>query len=112
MKCFFIFFSKTIGYTISFFSYSTSIGKCYFIEDIYVKPDYRKHGVGHLLFQENIKYALDHGCKQLNLHVLDWNTPAVNFYQKLGGQDMTTQKGVEFHRFNCEGMKNLLEFCA
>lgn len=74
-----------------------------------MKPDYRKHGVGRLLIQENTKYALAHNCKQLNLHVLDWNTPAINFYKKMGGQDLTTNKGVEFQRFNCDGMKKILE---
>uniref|UniRef100_A0A336MCI2 CSON015161 protein n=2 Tax=Culicoides sonorensis TaxID=179676 RepID=A0A336MCI2_CULSO len=103
---------KIIGYTIAFFSYSSSIGKCYFIEDIYVKPEYRKLGVGHSLFKINVQYAFDNNCKQLNLHVLDWNKPAISFYQKNGGIDWTNERGVEFHRFDSETMRNLLKISS
>lgn len=103
-------FSEIIGYTIAFFTYSTTLGKCYFIEDIYVKQEYRKDGVGQKLLRENIKSALDSGCKQLNLHVLDWNSPAINFYKKNGAIDLTCDKGIQFYRFDRKKMDDLLKF--
>ncbi|XP_063696700.1 thialysine N-epsilon-acetyltransferase-like [Culicoides brevitarsis] len=101
--------SKIIGYSIAFFSYSKILGKTYFLEDIYVKNEYRKLGVGGMLFKENVNFALAEGCKQLNLHVLDWNNPAINFYKKLHAEDLTTEKGVQFVRFDKNRMENLMK---
>lgn len=69
------------------------------MEDLYVKPDYRKQGVGRMLFHAVAKNAKETNCKRLELHVLDWN-PAREFYEKLGGQNLTNAEGWHYCRFD------------
>ena len=71
-----------IGLSFYWIRYSTWKGKFLFLEDFVIKKEYRNQGVGSKLFEETIKI-----CKKLNLNgmtwqVLDWNTPAINFYKK------------------------------
>lgn len=96
-----------VGYSISFFSYSTWQGKSYFLEDLYVKPDYRKLGIGEKLFTENAKFALGENCKRFDFHVLAWN-PAKTFYEKLGATNLTEKENWEFFRLNQSEMERLV----
>lgn len=96
-----------IGFTISFFSYSTWQGKSYFLEDLYVKPDYRKMGVGKKLFVENVKFANVENCSRFEFHVLNWN-PAKKFYEKLGASNLSASEGWEFYRLNTKNMEQIL----
>lgn len=98
---------KLIGYTISFNSYSTWQGKTYFLEDIYVRPQYRKLGVGKLLFVQNVKFALEQKSCRFDFHVLNWN-PAKKFYEALGAKNLTASEGWEFFRLYEEEMLSLL----
>lgn len=98
---------KLIGYTISFHSYSTWQGKTYFLEDIYVRPQYRKLGVGKSLFTENVKFALSQNCCRFDFHVLNWN-PAKKFYESLGAQNLTASEGWEFFRLYEKEMNSLV----
>ena len=73
---------EIIGLSFYFVRYSTWKGKFLFLEDFVIKEEYRRQGVGSILFEETIKI-----CKKLNMNgmcwqVLDWNTPAINFYKK------------------------------
>lgn len=98
--------SKLVGYSIGFFSYSTWQGKSFFLEDIYVKPEYRKLGVGKKLFTANVKFAIEENCRRFDLHVLNWN-PAKQFYESLGSTNLTAKEGWEFFRLNRSEMENL-----
>lgn len=98
---------QLIGYTISFFSFSTWQGKSYFLEDIYVKPDHRKTGVGKKLFVENVKFAKAEDCSRFDFHVLNWN-PAKKFYEKLGAVNLSASEGWEFYRLNSKIMEQIL----
>lgn len=98
--------SKLIGYTISFFSYSTWQGKSYFLEDIYVRPEFRKSGVGKKLFATNVKFALEQSCVRFDFHVLSWN-PAKTFYEALGATNLTAKEGWEFYRLTSIEMERL-----
>lgn len=98
--------SKLVGYTIGFFSYSTWQGKSFFLEDIYVKPDCRKTGIGKKLFTTNVKFAIEENCKRFDFHVLNWN-PAKKFYESLGATNLTAMEGWEFYRLNQTEMKHL-----
>jgi len=74
--------NEIIGLSFYWIRYSTWKGKFLFLEDFVIKQEYRNKGVGSQLFEETIKI-----CKKLNLNgmiwqVLDWNTPAINFYKK------------------------------
>ena len=99
--------NQLIGYTISYFSYSTWQGKSYFLEDLYVKPNYRKSGIGKKLFMENIKFANVENCSRFDFHVLNWN-PAKKFYEKLGASNLSASEGWEFYRFNTKNMEQIL----
>jgi len=71
-----------IGFALCYFRYSTWKGKCLYLEDLYVIEDYRKKGVGQLLFNEVIELAKKEECKRVNWQVLEWNDPAIKFYEK------------------------------
>lgn len=73
-----------IGFALHYTSYSTWKGKCLYLEDFYVIPEYRKHGVGSMLFEETINIAKSIKAKRLDWQVLDWNEIAINFYNKQG----------------------------
>lgn len=98
--------SKLAGYTIGFFSYSTWQGKSFFLEDIYVRPEYRKFGIGTKLISANAQFALDENCVRFDFHVLNWN-PAKKFYEGLGSTNLTEKEGWEFYRLNVKEMQTL-----
>lgn len=56
------------------------------LEDIYVRPEHRGGGVGHALFARVAAVAVARGCSRLDWTVLDWNEPALGFYEKLGAE--------------------------
>lgn len=73
---------KVIGFALYYTSYSTWKGKCLYLEDFFVKEEYRKLGVGSMLFKDIIKIAEKSNSKRLDWQVLDWNEPAISFYKK------------------------------
>lgn len=77
---------EIIGFFIAYTSYSTWNGKCLYLEDLYVQEAYRRHGVGKMLFDELIAEAKKRKVKRLDWQVLDWNAPAIKFYEKIGAR--------------------------
>jgi GNAT superfamily N-acetyltransferase len=75
-----------IGIALYYFKYSTWKGKTLFLEDLIVKNEYRRFGAGRLLFIEICKIAKDHKCRRMDWQVLDWNTPAIEFYKKFNAR--------------------------
>jgi GNAT superfamily N-acetyltransferase len=76
---------QPIGFAVYFFSYSTWLGrKGLYLEDLYVAPQQRGVGAGKQLLRHLAKIAYDSGCGRLEWSVLDWNEPAIKFYQSLG----------------------------
>lgn len=73
---------KVIGIALFYMTFSTWKGKCLYLEDFYVQPDYRKFGVGQLLFDAYLAEAKALGAKQTKWQVLDWNEVGLNFYKK------------------------------
>uniref|UniRef100_A0A1B0CI92 Putative diamine acetyltransferase n=2 Tax=Lutzomyia longipalpis TaxID=7200 RepID=A0A1B0CI92_LUTLO len=100
---------KPIGYAICFFSFSTWEGKSLFLEDIYIRPQYRQQKAGWKLFREVVKFARSTNCARLDLHVLEWNSPARNFYKKMGGIDLTVAEKWNLVRFDKNVMENILK---
>ena len=74
--------NSIIGFALYYVSYSTWKGKSLFLEDLFVLPEFRKEGVGGLLFDEVIETAKRWGVKRMDWQILDWNEPALNFYKK------------------------------
>jgi GNAT superfamily N-acetyltransferase len=58
------------------------------LEDFFVLPEYRRHGIGERMFRHIARIAVDRGCSRFNWTALDWNTPALNFYAKMGAEAM------------------------
>uniref|UniRef100_A0A452UQ65 Spermidine/spermine N1-acetyltransferase family member 2 n=2 Tax=Ursus TaxID=9639 RepID=A0A452UQ65_URSMA len=90
-----------------YFTYSTWKGRNVYLEDIYVTPEYRGQGIGSKIIQKVAQVALDQGCSQFRLAVLDWNHRAVALYKALGAQDLTETEGWHAFRFEGEAMRKL-----
>lgn len=74
------------GMALGFWRYSTWKGPTYHLEDLVVDAAYRGRGLGGLLFRTVAEHAAAHGAQRLHWEVLDWNTPAVRFYESLGAE--------------------------
>jgi len=73
---------KIIGFALYFTNYSTWKGKCLYLEDFYVLPEYRGTGIGSRLFDAVVEIAQKSGVKRMDWQVLEWNEPAIKFYEK------------------------------
>ncbi len=71
-----------VGMTLSYDYFSTWNGKGFYLEDFYVQPDYRRFGLGKILFDQFLSDARERGSKIVKWQVLDWNEPAIKFYEK------------------------------
>ncbi|XP_047613240.1 thialysine N-epsilon-acetyltransferase isoform X1 [Phacochoerus africanus] len=143
-----------VGYGLYYFIYSTWTGRNIYLEDIYVKPEYRGtgqdwggkkssphrpphllplncslwsflipfnsdnpsfcfflptsgQGIGSKIIKKVAEVALDNGCSQFRLAVLDWNKRAVDLYKALGARDLTEAEGWHSFRFEGEAMREL-----
>lgn len=75
------------GYITFYFSYSTFLAKpTLYLEDIFVREEYRKQGLGKALFDFCRKEAESRGCGRIDWTVLTWNKPSIEFYEKQGGR--------------------------
>ena len=78
---------EPIGHAIFFMNYSTWLGKYgIFLEELYITPAKRGIGAGKALLQHVAGIAVDRGCGRFEWNVLDWNTPAIEFYESLGAK--------------------------
>jgi GNAT superfamily N-acetyltransferase len=71
-----------VGMALYYFKYSTWKGKCLFLEDIIVTESQRGKGLGKLLFDKVVQVAKNMKVRRMEWQVLDWNTPAIEFYKK------------------------------
>lgn len=78
---------KPAGFALFFHNFSTFLGKPgLYLEDLYVKPELRGQGVGRKLLAHLARLAISRGCGRFEWAVLDWNEPAIRFYQSLGAR--------------------------
>ncbi|XP_015992555.2 diamine acetyltransferase 2 isoform X1 [Rousettus aegyptiacus] len=96
-----------VGYGLYYFIYSTWKGRNIYLEDIYVKPEYRGQGIGSKIIKKVAEVALDKGCSQFRLAVLDWNKRAMDLYKALGAQDLTEAEGWHSFCFKGDSMREL-----
>ena len=73
---------KLCGYAIYYNSYSTWKGRALYLEDIFVRKEFRNKGIGEKLFMQVINIAIKRNANRLDWQVLKWNTSAINFYKK------------------------------
>ncbi|MGD0800620.1 MAG: GNAT family N-acetyltransferase [Terracidiphilus sp.] len=95
---------QTAGYAIYFFNYSTWVGPGIYLEDLFVEPELRGLGIGKLLFQQVAAIATERGCQRLQWAVLDWNTPAIEFYRAMDAEFLDEWRNV---RMSGEALKLL-----
>ncbi|KFZ38705.1 GCN5 family acetyltransferase [Shewanella mangrovi] len=78
---------EPVGFAVFFYNYSTWLGKHgLYLEDLYVSPEYRGIGAGKTLIRHLAKLAVEKGCGRFEWNVLDWNEPAIKFYQSIGAK--------------------------
>jgi len=78
-----------VGFALFFHNFSTFEGKPgIYLEDLFVAPEARGSGAGKALLAALAGLALERGCARLEWSVLDWNTPAIDFYRSLGARPM------------------------
>jgi len=75
---------EIVGYVTHFFAYYTWIGKSLYMDDLYVKEEFRGHGIGTGLINKVIEYAKTTNCQKVKWQVSEWNKPAIEFYKSLG----------------------------
>ncbi len=77
------------GFALYFWNYSTWQGKPgLYLEDLFVRPRFRGKGIGKALLVHLARVAVKNNCGRLVWQVLDWNTPAIEFYKSLGAETM------------------------
>lgn len=75
------------GYAICFYNFSTWLGQYgIFLEDLYITPDYRGCGAGKAMLQHLAQKAVAENCGRFEWNVLDWNQPAIDFYESFGAK--------------------------
>ncbi len=77
------------GFALFFHNFSTWLGqRGLYLEDLFVRPEYRGRGVGQVLMAYLARLAVERDCGRFEWAVLDWNTPAIDFYRRLGAVGM------------------------
>lgn len=73
---------RIVGFALFYTNYSTWKGKCLYLEDFFVLPEFRRDGIGSKLFDAVVQVAHERGVRRMDWQVLEWNEPALNFYRK------------------------------
>jgi GNAT superfamily N-acetyltransferase len=78
------------GFALYFFNFSTFVGRPgLYLEDLFVRPALRSHGIGRGLLRALARIARARDCGRMEWAVLDWNAPALRFYKSLGARPLT-----------------------
>ena len=81
---------KEIGFALFFHNFSTFLGRAgIYLEDLYVKPEYRGKGYGKAILKQLVSIAVERKCGRLEWWCLDWNQPSIDFYRSLGAEPMS-----------------------
>lgn len=87
---------QPIGFAVYFFNYSTWQGRRgLYLEDLYVSPEYRGSGAGKALLRHLARIAVTGGCGRFEWSVLDWNEPAIKFYESIGAKAKSEWVGYQ-----------------
>jgi GNAT superfamily N-acetyltransferase len=99
--------AEPAGFALFFHNFSTFLGqRGLYLEDLFVKPEWRGHGVGKRLLVHLAGIALQRNCGRFEWAVLDWNEPAIQFYRRLGAQPL---HDWSIFRVSGESLKRLAE---
>jgi len=98
---------RPVGYAVYFYNYSTWLGRNgIWLEDVYVTPAFRGRGAGKALLRHVAQIAVAENCGRFEWSVLDWNTPAIEFYGSLGA---TPLDEWTIHRVTGAALRKLAE---
>ena len=90
---------RPVGYAIYFFTYSTFLAQpTLYLEDLFVRPEARRHGLGGALLGALAEHAVRAGCGRMEWAALTWNRLAIDFYERLGARTLE-----EWRTFRLEG---------
>lgn len=96
---------EPVGFALYFATYSTFLGRQgIYLEDVYVREELRGRGIGKRLLSEVARVAMERECGRLEWSVLDWNKPAIDFYESIGA---VAQDEWIRYRLTGEGIKRL-----
>jgi len=98
--------NEIIGMALYYYRFSTWKGKTIHLEDLIVKESKRGRGAGFALYKEIIKNGKAENVRRIEWNVLDWNTPAIDFYEKSGAKVLGDWRVVQMHE---EGIKRFLK---
>ena len=95
------------GFAIYFYNFSTFLGRPgLYVEDVFVRPEFRRNGYGRAIFKYLAQKAVDENCGRMEWWVLDWNEPAIRFYAGLGAVPMDEWT---VQRLTGDALKNFAE---
>lgn len=97
---------EIVGMALFYYRYSTWKGKTIHLEDLILKENYRKQGIGFDLYQKVIETGSREGVRRIEWNVLDWNTPAINFYEKTGAKILNDWRVVQLDEI---GIQDFIE---
>jgi GNAT superfamily N-acetyltransferase len=98
---------EAVGYAIFFTTFSTfECRSGIWLEDVYVRPEHRRGGIGRLVMEHLAKLALDRGHVRLDWVALEWNEPALNFYDQLGARRLDDWKMLRLEK---DGIRRLAD---
>ena len=96
---------REVGFALFFHNFSTFLGRAgLYLEDLYVKPEFRGKGYGKGLLKQLAKIAGERGCGRLEWSCLDWNKPSIDFYRSLGAVPM---EGWTVYRLTGDRLENM-----
>ena len=96
---------RPIGYALFYPCFGSFRGeRGLYLEDIYIKPEFRRGGTGLMLLKEIARMAKERGMERIDFQVLDWNNPAINFYKKHGA---VTNPDETHFKFSGEAFEEL-----
>lgn len=98
---------KLAGYALYFFTFSSFVGRTgIWLEDLYVRPEFRRQGLGRAMIEAVARIGAEKNCGRFEWTALNWNKNALDFYRKLGAQTMDEWVLV---RLNAEGLRNVAD---
>ncbi|SVD06850.1 uncharacterized protein METZ01_LOCUS359704, partial [marine metagenome] len=84
---------EPVAFAVYFENFSTFMGRSgLYLEDLFVKPEYRQRGIGKGMLKHLAKIAVERGCPRFEWIALDWNEPAIKFYEGLGAKQLTDKR--------------------
>ena len=96
---------QAVAFALFFATFSTFVGRPgIWLEDVYVRPEHRRAGLGRALVEHLARIAVERDCGRIEWAALDWNAPALDFYAGLGAEPV---EGWTIHRLDAEGIRRL-----